>query len=81
MIYEALDLNSNGQLGLPDLLGWAFFATVGLLGVAVLIGMALAAMLGLTRGARAVARGSSGSAQRVGALARRRHTRGMRTSG
>jgi hypothetical protein len=59
VIFDALDLNSNGQLGLPDLLGWAFFGTVGLLGVAVLLGMALGAMLGLVRGVRAVARTTS----------------------
>jgi hypothetical protein len=56
VIHDALDLNSNGQLGLPDLLGWAFFGTVGLLGVAVLLGMALGTLLGLARGARAAAR-------------------------
>jgi hypothetical protein len=36
----AADINDNGSLGWPDLLAWLFFGAVGLLGVAVVAGVA-----------------------------------------
>jgi hypothetical protein len=72
---DALDLNSNGVLGFPDLLGWLFFATVGLLGVAVCAGMAGGALYAVGRAARAGALGLTsaltGAAQVVGRHQRR----------
>lgn len=37
---DALDIYDNGQLGWSDLLAWLCFGTVGVLGVAVVAGMA-----------------------------------------
>ena len=45
-----LDLNDNGHVAFPDLLGWLFFGTIGLLGVAVVAGMVLGALIGTGRG-------------------------------
>lgn len=50
-----LDLNDNGVLGLPDGLGWLFFGTVGLLGLAVCVGVVLMVLALLGHGAKAAA--------------------------
>ena len=49
---DAADINDNGFVGWPDLLAWTFFGTVGLLGAAVVAGMALCGVWLLVRGAR-----------------------------
>ena len=52
---DVLDINDNGRLGWPDLLAWVFFGTVGLLGVAVVAGMAFGGVAVAVRGVRRVA--------------------------
>ena len=49
-VREVLDINDNGRLSWPDALAWLFFATVGLLGVAVFLGMVFAGVLIQGRG-------------------------------
>ena len=51
---DALDVNDNGQLGWPDLLAWLFFSTVGLLGVAVVAGMAFGGVAVTVHGIRRI---------------------------
>jgi hypothetical protein len=60
-----LDLNDNGVLGLPDLLGWALFGTVGTLGAATVLGTVLLALVGVGRATLAAGRGAARTAHRV----------------
>ncbi len=55
-LYEALDLNSNGALGWPDLMGWVMFGTVGVLSLAVTVGLVVMLIVGVGRGLRASTR-------------------------
>jgi hypothetical protein len=59
-VKDVFDINDNGRLGLPDLLASLFFGTVGVLGVMVLAGMALGALVMLVRAVVAAARGVAG---------------------
>lgn len=63
-LHEALDLNSNGALGWPDLLGWTLFGSFGLLVVALLLGLVLTTLVKLGHGARATARVTGSLARR-----------------
>lgn len=60
-----LDLNDNGVLGWPDLLGWGLFGTVGALGAAAVLGTVLLALIGVGRAALAAGRGTARVVHRV----------------
>ena len=55
-IGEALDLNDNGRLGWPDLLGWTVLTTLGALSIAVLTFVSLMLLVGFARGAHSTTR-------------------------
>jgi hypothetical protein len=63
-VHDALDINDNGTFGWPDALAWLFFATVGLLGVSVLLGMVFAGMTATVHGLVRVGRITRGGAHR-----------------
>jgi hypothetical protein len=78
-VTEIFDLNSNGQLGWPDLLGWTFFSTVGMLGVLVLCGMFFAMLTWTTRRTVSTVRGAAHLvAERATTASRRRADAAMR---
>jgi hypothetical protein len=54
----ALDINDNGRLGWPDALAWLFFATVGLLGVAVVVGTFFVGVAATVHGMARIGRGA-----------------------
>jgi len=60
-----LDLNDNGVLGLPDLLGWGLFGTAGTLGAAAVLGTVLLALVGVGRFVMAAGRGTARAVHRV----------------
>jgi hypothetical protein len=62
----ALDLNDNGHLGWPDALGWLLFATVGLLGVGVVTGMAFAGVTAVAHGLGRIGRTALSPTRRHG---------------
>jgi hypothetical protein len=53
---DLVDLDDDGALGWPDLLGWAFFGTVGLLGAVVCLGLLVGALVSVARAVRWAAR-------------------------
>lgn len=61
----ALDINGNGTLGWPDALAWLFFATVGLLGVAVVVGTVFAGLAATVHGMARVGRSARGGVRRA----------------
>lgn len=64
-IGEALDLNDNGRLGWPDLLGWTVLAALGALCMAVLTFVSLTLLVGFARGAHSTTRGIALAARNV----------------
>lgn len=71
----SLDINDNGHLGWPDALAWSFLATVGLLGVAVVTGMAFAGVTLAAHGLGRVGRATWDVLSRTGQDGRPRRPR------
>ncbi len=66
-----LDVNDNGPLGWPDALAWLFFATLGLFGVAVVLGMVFLGVTAAVHGMAQIGRSARIGAHRVSVDRRR----------
>lgn len=68
-LVSLLDLNDNGRLAMPDLMGWVLFGTVGVLSVLVLTGVLFTGVVGAGHGVAAAGRVAMRGVARVVAAA------------